>query len=80
MFHLIFYLIVPNIFYSVENGIDPSVKLFAISSQAQAFVLLQLAFSSMDYIFRLWRIKKMKTMTDQREAFKYPQKFLHEIV
>ena len=77
MFHLIFYLLVPTFFFLVDNGISQSVKLFAISSQARTFIFIQLILSSFDSVFRLWRMKKMKSLADQRESFKYPQKYLH---
>lgn len=80
MFHLIFYLIIPTIFFKFSNGIQQSIKLFAISSQAQTFIIIQFILSFFDSIYRLWKMKKMKTLADQRESFKYPQKFLHDRV
>lgn len=80
MFQLIFYLIIPTIFFKVDNGIYGSVKLFAISSQARTFIIIQLILSFIDSIYRIWKMKKDMTLADQREAFKYPQKLLHEKV
>lgn len=80
MFHLIFYLLIPTLFFVIDNGINQSIKLYALSQQAQIFILIQMVMSSIDFVFRMWRVKKIRALSDQREAFKYPQQYLHERV
>lgn len=80
MFHLIFYLIVPTIFFVVPNRINQSIKLYALADQAQTFIIIQLLLSWLDFVFRMWRVKKIRALSDQRESFKFPQKYLHERV
>lgn len=80
MFHLVFYLVVPTIFFAIPNGINQSIKLYALSQQAQTFILVQLVLSWVDFVFRMWRVKKIRALSDQREAFKYPQEYLHQRV
>lgn len=77
MFHLIFYLIVPTIFFVVDNGINQSIKLYALSQQAQTFIIIQMILSCIDFVFRMWKVKKIRALSDQREAFKYPQEYLN---
>jgi hypothetical protein len=80
MFHLIFYLVVPTIFFVLPNGINQSVKLYAMADQSQTFIIIQLIMSWVDFVFRMWRVKKIRALSDSREAFKFPQKYLHERV
>ena len=73
-FHLIFYIILPTVFYGITNGINQTVKLYVISDQAQTFVLVQLIIVIVDVPYRIWKRKKIESLSDQRYAFRYNQK------
>jgi hypothetical protein len=77
MFHLLFYIMIPTFFFVFNNGINPSVKLYTISEQARTFIMVQLVLSFIDLGYRIWSTRKVLSLSDQRESFKFPQKFLH---
>jgi hypothetical protein len=80
LFHIIFYIIIPVLFFTVNDGIDPTIKLFVISEQARTFVVLQLILCIIDIPYQIWKKRKTKSLGDQREGFKYNQQMLHKIV
>jgi hypothetical protein len=66
MFHLIFYLLIPTIFFVSDNNINQSIKLYTLAQQAQTFIIIQLLLSWLDFVFRMWRVKKINALSDQR--------------
>ncbi len=68
---------IPTFFFVFNNGINPSVKLYTISEQARTFIMVQLVLSFIDLGYRIWSTRKVLSLSDQRESFKFPQKFLH---
>ena len=63
-----------------SNDINPTVKLYVISQQARTFILVQLIIVIVDIPFRMWKNKKVRSLSDQRYAFRSNQKMLHKMV
>lgn len=80
LFHILFYIVIPVAFFAIPNQIKDTTKLFVIAEQARTFIVLQLIINILDVPYMLWREKKIKCLSDQREGFKYYQKNLHKIV
>lgn len=66
IFHIIFYIVIPVVFFSVDDGIDSTVKLFVISEQARTFIVMQLILCMIDIPYQMWKAKKTKSLSDQR--------------
>ena len=79
-FHILFFVILPTFFFMVPNGISETVKLYCISGQARTFLIIQLIIVLVDMPYRLWKDKKVQNLSDQRFAFRYNQRLLHESV
>ena len=62
------------------NSLNPTVKLYVIAQQARTFILVQLLIVIIDIPFRMWKNRKIKSLSDQRYAFRYNQKMLHKVV
>lgn len=80
LFHLLFYIVLPVIFFAIPNSINSTTKLFVIAAQAHTFVILQLILNLIDIPYQMWKSKKIKNLSDQREGFKYNQAQLHKQV
>ncbi len=80
LFHIIFYIIVPVIFFAVDDGIDRTIKLFVISEQARTFIVMQMILCIIDIPYQMWKSRKIKCLGDQREGFRYNQEMLHKVV
>lgn len=80
LFHIIFYIIIPTIFFAVSDGINSTIKLYVIAEQARTFIFMQLVICIIDVPFQFWKSRKIKNLSDQREGFKYCQKMLHKTV
>jgi hypothetical protein len=80
IFHIVFYVITPTLFFFLKDGIDTTVKLYVISQQARTFIIMQMILCFIDIPYRIWKNKKISVLGDQREGFKYNQKMLHKIV
>jgi|LakMenEpi03Aug12_release.lakeMendotaPanAssembly.Ray.scaffolds.fasta_scaffold841666_1 hypothetical protein len=80
MFHFLFYLLIPTVFFTFDNGINQTVKLYVISEQARSFIFIQLILSVVDIPYRTWKAKKIASLSDQREGFKFCQNLLHRVV
>lgn len=80
LFHLVFYIIMPTVFFAIPNGISRSVKLYVISEQARTFIIIQLLIVLIDLPYRMWKSQKVKSLSDQRKAFKHNQYTLNKIV
>ena len=79
-FHIVFYVLIPTFFFMYPNELSSTVKLYVIAQQARAFIVLQVIFVIIDLPFRMWKNKKIKALSDQRYAFRYNQKMLHNVV
>jgi hypothetical protein len=66
LFHLVFYIIIPTVFFSVPNSINQTIKLYVIADQARTFVIIQLIISIIDVPYQTWKNKKVKNLSDQR--------------
>jgi hypothetical protein len=80
LFHIVFYIIIPVGFFSINDGIDSTIKLYVISDQARTFIVMQLILCIIDIPFQMWRRRKTRCLADQRFGFKYNQQMLHKIV
>jgi len=80
LFHIIFYIIIPTIFFSIGDGINSTIKLYVISEQARTFILMQLIICIFDIPYQIWKKRKIKCLSDQRVGFQYCQKMLHKTV
>lgn len=80
LFHFIFYLIIPTIFFVYPNHINTTIKLYVISDQARTFIFVQLILSVIDVPYRMWKSRKILNLSDQRAGFKYCQHLLHKTV
>ena len=80
IFHLVFYIIIPTLFFFIRDGINTTVKLYVIAQQARTFIFMQVILCFIDIPYRMWKNKKISVLGDQREGFKYIQKMLHKIV
>lgn len=79
-FHLVFYIILPTIYFAIPNSVSRTVRLYAISEQARTFIIVQLLIALIDIPYRVWKSKKVKHLSDQRFAFKHNQYTLNKIV
>lgn len=80
IFHIVFYIIIPSLFFFINDGIDTTVKLYVISQQARTFIIMQMILCFIDIPYRVWKNRKTSVLGDQREGFKYNQKMLHKVV
>ncbi len=80
LFHILFYILIPILFFAIPNYIGETAKLFVIASQAHTFVILQVILSLFDIPYQMWKSKKLKNLSDQRQGFKYNQLQLHKQV
>ena len=80
LFHLVFYLILPTVFYLLSDGLNPAIKIYSVSQQAVAFITFQAIIIIVDVPYRLWKSTKIQNLSDQRNAFKHNQYTLHKIV
>lgn len=80
LFHLLFYIIIPVLFFVIPNKIVTTTKLFVIADQARTFIFLQLLVNIIDVPYQFWKSKKIKSLSDQREGFKFYQRQLHNLV
>ena len=76
IFHIVFYIIIPSLFFFINDGIDTTVKLYVISQQARTFIIMQMILCFIDIPYRVWKNRKTSVLGDQREGFKYNQKML----
>ena len=79
-FHIVFYILIPTFFFMYPDDLSPTVKLFVIAQQARTFIIIQVIFVVIDLPYRMWKGRKVKALSDQRYAFRYNQKMLHELV
>lgn len=54
-FHVLFYIIIPTFFFMVPSEISETVKLYVISEQATAFVVIQVIIVIVDLPYRIWK-------------------------
>jgi len=80
LFHIIFYIIIPTLFFMIGSEINPTVKLYVIATQARTFIVIQLIICIVDLPYQIWQIKKTRSLADQRQAFSYNQQMLHKNV
>lgn len=66
LFHVIFYIIVPVLFFVISDGIDSTIKLYVISEQARTYIVMQLILCIIDVPYQIWKNKKIKCLSDQR--------------
>ena len=80
VFHLLFWIIMPVVYFSIPSSINQTTKLFVIAGQAQTFLFLQVLFILIDLPYRIWKGKKTESLSNQRVGFKYYQRQLHKLV
>jgi hypothetical protein len=73
LFHIIFYIIIPTLFFLIGNEINPTVKLYVIANQARTFIVIQIIICIVDLPYQMWKIKKTRSLADQRQAFRFNQ-------
>jgi len=66
IFHIVFYVIIPSLFFFIQDGINTTVKLYVISQQARTFIIMQIILCFIDVPYRIWKSKKTKVLSDQR--------------
>lgn len=79
-FHLLFYVIIPTLFFMLPGDISETVKLYVISEQARTFIVIQVIIVLVDLPYRMWKKRKVRALSDQRVAFRSNQLMLHKIV
>ena len=80
VFHLLFWIIMPVVYFSIPSATSQTTKLFVIANQAQIFIFLQVIFIIIDLPYQNWKSKKTASLSDQRVGFKYYQRQLHKLV
>ena len=66
LFHVLFYILVPVLFFAIPNYIGSTAKLFVIAEQAHTFVVLQVITNLIDLPYQTWKSKKVNKLSDQR--------------
>jgi hypothetical protein len=80
LFHVLFYIVIPVVYFAIPNSVPQTTKLFTIAQQARTFIFLQVLINIIDVPYRLWKSRKTKSLSDQRVGFKYYQQKLHKVV
>ena len=79
-FHVLFYIVIPVVFYAIPSDTPQTTKLFVITQQARTFIFLQIVANIIDVYYRVWKSRKTECLSDQRVGFKYYQRQLHRVV
>lgn len=79
-FHVLFYIIIPTLFFFLPSEISDTVKLYVVAEQAKTFILVQIIIVLVDLPYRIWKRRKVLALSDQRVAFKNNQQMLHKLV